>query len=182
MIRTRKNYSSLRHDWWSYLLPVFLLLTPLVSTSHADGGVVFCQRTEAPLNVTLFFTETPLRPGPVDLSVLVEKTEGHSPILDARIFIELQHEGGRIIRVEATRNQARNKLLYCNTLNLPLAGQWKMRMHVIHGNNAVEVLSDLVVAPSQSLLLSYWKLTATPAVIIILFIFNQWLRRGPFIR
>jgi hypothetical protein len=123
----------------------------------------------------------PLRRGPTDLSVLLEKSEGHSPILDAQVFIELEHDGGKIIRAEATRSQARNKLLYCSLVELPLSGRWKMRMLVRHGNNAAEVLSDLVVAPPQPLLLSYWKLTMVPPVIIILFILNQWLRRKPLI-
>jgi hypothetical protein len=33
--------------------------------------------------------------------------------LDARVLIELEHEAGTIIRAEATRSQAQNKLLYC---------------------------------------------------------------------
>src|SRR5215475_16008271 len=171
MMRTRKIYTSL----WC----MFLLLS-LVRSIRADGGVVLCQRTGAPFDITVFFAEMPLRPGLEDLSVLLEQAEGHSPILDAQVFIELEHEGGMMIRAEATRSQARNKLLYCSLIDVPLSGQWKMRVQVIHGNNAVEVLSELVVAAPQPLLLSYWKLTAAPPVIIILFIVNQWLRRRSF--
>jgi hypothetical protein len=139
---------------------------------------VLFQRPSPLFIITLFSAEMPLRPGPADISVLLEKTEGHSPILDARVFIELEHEGGTIVRAEATRSQARNKLLYCSLIDIPLSGQWKIRVHIIQGNNAAEVLTDLVVAAPQPLLLSYWKLTAAPAVIIILFIVNQWLRRS----
>jgi len=176
MIRTRKTCGSLWCHRWSHLLLVFLFLSS-VRTTRADGGVVLCQRTAAPFDITVFFTEMPLRPGPADLSVLLEQTEEHSPILDAKVFIELEHEAGMIIRAEATRTQARNKLLYCSLINVPLSGQWKVRVHVIHGNNAAELLSDLVVAAPQPLLLSYWKLTAAPPIIFILFIVNQWLRR-----
>ena len=166
---------------WPLLLVVFMSLSPLVQIARADGGIVILQRPSPPFIITLFSTEMPLRPGPADISVLLEKTEGHSPILDAQVSIELEHEGGTIIRAEATRSQARNKLLYCSLIDVPLSGQWKMRVHVIHGNNAAEVFSDLVVATPQPVLLSYWKLTAAPAVIIILFILNLWLRRKPFI-
>ena len=172
MIRARTIWVSR----WTHLLLVFLLLS-LVRTARADGGVVLCRRTGAPFDITVFLAEMPLRPGLADLSVLLEQAVGHSPILDAQVFIELEHEGGMMIRAEATRSQARNKLLYCSLIDVPLSGHWKMRVHVIHGNNAAEVRSDLVVAAPQSLLLSYWKLTATPPVIIILFIINQWLRR-----
>ena len=162
------------------LLVVFVSLSPLVQIARADGGIVIFQRASSPFIITLFSTEMPLRPGPADLSVLLEKTEGHLPILDAQVFIELEHERGTIIRAAATRTQARNKLLYCSLIDVPLSGPWKMRVHVIHGNDATEVLTDLVVAAPQPLLLSYWKLTAAPAVIIILFILNQWLRRRRF--
>jgi len=151
----------------------------LVQIARADGGIVIFQRDSSPFIITLFSTEIPLRPGPADLSVLLEKTDGHLPILDAQVFIELEHEGGTIIHAAATRSQARNKLLYCSVINIPSAGRWKISVHVIHGNNAAEVLSDLVVAAPQPLLLSYWKFTAAPPVIFILFIINQWLRGRP---
>jgi len=175
MTRTSRRVLGLR---CCFLLVVFISLSPLVQIARADGGIVICRRASSPFIITLFSTEIPLRPGPSDLSVLLEKTEGHLPILDAQVFIELEHEGGTIIRAEATRSQARNKLLYCSMINFPLAGRWKMRVHAIHGNNAAEVLSDLVVAAPQPVLLSYWKLIAAPLLIIILFILNQWLRRG----
>ena len=179
MIRTSPRVLGLR---CSLLLVIVISLSPLVQIARADGGIVICQRASAPFIITLFSTEIPLRPGPADLSVLLEKTDGHWPILDAQVFIELEHEGGTIIRAEATRSQARNKLLYCSMINFPLAGRWKMRVHAIHGNNAAEVLSDLVVTAPQPMLLSYWKFIAAPLLIIILFIMNQWLRRGRLTR
>ncbi|HEY8187509.1 MAG TPA: hypothetical protein VIF64_15665 [Pyrinomonadaceae bacterium] len=175
--RTSPRVLGLR---WSFLLVVFISLSPLVQIARADGGVVIFQRTSPPFIITMFSTEMPLRPGPADVSVLLEKTEGHSPILDAQVFIELEHEAGMIIRTEATRSQARNKLLYCSLIDVPLSGQWKMRVHVRHGNNATEMLSNLVVAAPQPVLVSYWKLFAVPPVTIVLFIINQWLRRRRF--
>ena len=160
---------------WSFPLVVFISLSPLVQIAQADGGVVIFQRASPPFTITLFSTEMPLRPGPADLSVLLEQPDGHSPILDAQVFMELEHEAGMIIRAEATRSQARNKLLYCSLINLPVAGQWNMRLHVRRGDSSAEVLSDLVVAAPQPVLLSHWELIAVPPIIIILFILNQWL-------
>lgn len=165
---------GLRLSFW---LVVVLSLSSLVQIAQADGGVILCQQTVAPFSITIFFTEMPLRPGPVDLSVLLEKTEGHAPILDADVFIELEHEGGAIVRAEATRRQARNKLLYCSLINLPAAGRWKLKVHVTNGEHRAVMLSELVVLAPQPVLLSYWKLTAAPPVIMLLFTFNQWLRR-----
>jgi hypothetical protein len=176
MIAARKICSSLWRQRGACLLLAFLFLS-FARSARADGGIVLCRRTGTPFDVTVFVAEMPLRPGLADLSVLLEQAEGHTPILDAQVIIELDHEGGTMIRAEATRSQARNKLLYCSLIDVPLSGRWKMRVHVIHGNQAAEILSDLLVAPPQALLLSYWKLTAAPPVIFILFIFNQWLRR-----
>lgn len=174
--RTSRRVLGIR---WSFLWVVLISLSPLVQIARADGGIVIFQRSSPPFIITLFSTEMPLRPGPADFSVLLEKIEGQSPILNAQVFIELEHEGGTIIRAEATRSQARNKLLYCSFIDVPFSGHWKMRVRVVHGNNAAEALGDLVVAAPQPVLFSYWKLTAGPALIIILFIINQWLRRSP---
>jgi len=160
-------------------LPVLILvlLGSFVQIARADGGVVLFQQTTAPFTITLFSTEMPLRPGVADLSVLLEQPDGRSPILDARVFIELEHETGTIIRGEATRSQARNKLLYCSLINVPKAGKWKMRLHVTQDEISAEVFGDLLVAAPQPVLFSHWKLFAFPPVIIILFLFNQSLRR-----
>ena len=165
---------------WSILLLVLISLSLITQVARADGGVVMCQRTSAPFTITLFSTETPLRPGPADLSVLLEQPDGRSPILDAQVFIELEHEAGMIIRAEATRSQARNKLLYCSLINLPAAGHWKIRLHISRSNTRAEMLSDLVVAAPQPVFLSHWELIAVPPIIIILFILNQGLRRKAF--
>jgi hypothetical protein len=177
MIRTIKLGRHILRRRWSLLIFILICVPAVIKVARADGGVVMCQRTSAPFTITLFSTEMPLRPGPADLSVLLEQPDGHSPILDAQVFMELQHEAGMIIRAEATHSQARNKLLYCSLINLPAAGQWKMRLHVKRGDSRAEMLSDLTVAAPQPVFLSHWELIAVPPIIIIMFILNQWLRR-----
>jgi hypothetical protein len=159
---------------------IFLFLGSFAQIARADGGVVLFQQTSAPFTITLFSTEMPLRPGPADLSVLLEQRDGRSPILDARVFIELEDEAGTIVHAEATRSQARNKLLYCSLINLPKSGKWKVRLHVTRGESSAEVLSDLLVAAPQPVIVSYWKLFALPPLAITLFLINQWLRRWRF--
>ena len=178
MITTRKpDRRALRYGW-SCLSLILILLATLAGIARADGGVVMCQRTSGPFTITVFSTEMPLRPGLADLSVLLEQPDEHSPILDGEVFFELTHETGMSIRAEATRSQARNKLLYCSLIDLPLAGHWKMTVRARRGHDRAEVLQDLSVAAPQPVFLSYWKLFALPVVIGLLFITNQWLR-GP---
>lgn len=156
---------------------IFVLLGSFVQIARADGGAALFQQNSASFSVTLFSTEIPLRPGLADFSVLLEQLDGRSLILDAQVSIELEHESGTIIRTEATRSQARNKLLYCSLINLPKSGKWKVRLHVTRGESSTEVLGDLLVAAPEPVLVSYWKLFALPPITITLFIINQWLRR-----
>ena len=161
-----------------FFLPVLIGLFVLVQIARADGGSVICQRTSAAFTITLFSSEMPLRSGPADLSVLLEQPVAQTPILDARVFIALEHESGAIIRTEATRDQARNKLLYCSLLTLPKSGRWKTSLHVVRGNEKADLVYDLFVAAPPSVLLCHWKLISLPPVIIVLFIINQSLRRN----
>ena len=162
----------------SRLLLVALSLSAPVWTVRADGGVVLWQQTSGPFTVTLFSTELPLRPGPSDISVLVERPGGHSPVMDARVFVELKNEGGMMVNAEATHDQARNKLLYCSLINLPAAGRWKMKLNVSRGGERAEASGDLNVAEPRPVLLPYWELIAFPPIVMILFLVNQWLRRS----
>src|SRR5262245_48545894 len=177
MIGMAKSDERVLGSRLTLLVSLLILLSMLTPVSQADGGVVMCQRISVPFDITLFVNEMPLRPGPADISVLIERTNEHSAILDAHVFIELEHQTGAIILAEATRSQARNKLLYCSLINLPASGKWKIRVHVKHGNDVAEMVNDLVVAAPTPLLIFYWKLFAIPPITITLFIINQWLRR-----
>jgi hypothetical protein len=99
------------------------------------------------------------------------------PIVDARVFLELENGAGKTVRAEATHRLARNKLLYCSLINLPEAGHWKMKITIEYGDERAEVLDHLMVANPQPMLLAYWKLITFPPMVIILFIINHWLRR-----
>jgi hypothetical protein len=160
----------------SRLLLVALSLSTPSLVARADGGVVLWQQTTGPFTVTLFSTEMPLRPGPADISVLLERPGGHSPVMDARVFIELENEGGMTVNAEATHNQARNKLLYCSLMNLPAAGRWKMKLNVSRGGERAEASGDLNIAEPRPVLLPYWGLISFPPVVMILFLINQRLR------
>src|ERR1044072_7717154 len=162
----------------SRLLLVALSLSTPVCIVRADGGVVLWQQTTGPFTVTLFSTELPLRPGPADISVLIERPGGHSPAMDARVFIELENQGGMPVSASATHDQARNKLLYCSLISLPAAGRWKMKLNVSRGGERAEASGDLNAAEPQPVLLPYWELISFPPVIMVLFLINQWLRRS----
>jgi hypothetical protein len=178
MMRSRKSGRQLTVHLILRMLFIVVFVSTLTGSVRADGGIVLWQRTTGPVRVTAFATETPLRTGPADISFLVERAGESRPIVDAQVFIELQNEVGATVRAEATHRQAQNKLLYCSLINLPEAGHWKMKIIVEHGGDKAELLEHLAVSQPQPMLFAYWKLLVFPPMIIILFLINQWLRRG----
>ena len=159
-------------------LLLFVIFVPTLSVGvQADGGIVLWQRTTGPFIVTVFTTETPLRVGQADISILLENVGDSRPVVDAEVFIELENEAGATVSAEATHRQAQNKLLYCSLIDLPEAGSWKAKIIVKEGGETGEALGDLTVIRAQPMFFAYWKLLAFPPVIIVLFIINQWLSK-----
>jgi hypothetical protein len=162
-------------------LPLIVSILMMGVSIRADGGSVLWQRTMGSITVTAFITQSPLRPGPADISFLVENNEQSRPLLDAQVFVTFQSETSVTMRTEATHSQARNKLLYCALIDLPQPGHWKMTLFVVHAKERLEFESDLAVSQPQSPLIAHWKLMAFPFTIAILFIFQQglaWKRIG----
>jgi hypothetical protein len=160
------------------VLLVAVIVIAVTNNVQADGGIVLWQRITGSFTVTVFATQAPLRAGPADISILVEDAGEPRAVMDARVFIELQHDADATVTAEATHRQARNKLLYCSLISLPEAGNWKLKIIVEHDGERAETMGDLTVDRPLPMLLSYWKLIAFPPVVMILFIINQWLCRS----
>ena len=156
------------------LLSIWLLTRSVL----ADGGEVLCQRTSDSIVMTVFSAQRPLRTGPSDISFLVESAVDSHPILDARVFVELESESGRSLHAEATRALARNKLLYCCLLDLPEPGHWTMKVIVKRGTGRSVLIHHLQVTAHQPMLLAHWKLLILPPLLTFLFMANQFLQRG----
>ena len=174
------SYRDRRFGWHalSRVLLTAISVSTLAVIARADGGVVLWQRASGPFMVTVFSTETPLRVGQEDISVLVENVGDSRPVVDAQVFIELENDAGAIVRVEATHSRTQNKLLYCSLINLTDAGNWKAKIKVTEGGETAETLGDLMVIGAQPMLFAYWKLLAFPPVVVFLFIINQWLGKN----
>jgi hypothetical protein len=159
-----------------YSILALLSIWFLTRSVLADGGEVLCQRTSDSVVVTVFSAQTPLRTGTSDISFLVERAADSHPILDARVFVELESESGKTLHAEATRALARNKLLYCCLLDLPEAGHWTMKVLIKRGTERSTMIHHLQVAEPQPPILAYWKLLLFPPLLTFLFIANQFLR------
>ena len=92
----------------------------------------------------MFTAPTPLRVGPVDVSVLLQVD--HTPVLDADVRVALRAPG--LDRTAAaTRAAATNKLFYAALLDVPEPGRWTLEARVRAGEHAATVSCEVDVAP-----------------------------------
>ena len=106
------------------ILLITLLLVAIPLGVMADSGIVRASAIDGPWRLTVFSEPTPLRAGPVDLSVLVQQAQNDTPVLDATVSLMLEHPETEVssILVEATREAASNRLLYSAKFELPTPG------------------------------------------------------------
>jgi hypothetical protein len=169
-------------------LPFFVLLTVAgvlggiqTAWSH-HGGEVYLMEEAGPFLITVFTDPTPLRAGPVDISVMVQVGERGRPILSAAVTVRLQeHDTDRPpIIIPALRQHSTNKLLYAALIDLPAPGRWELQVNVQQGSVSARVVGALTVAPPLPVLVSYWAHLLLLPVVIGLVTLHQWLsqRRG----
>jgi len=160
------------------LFLLVLLLHP--ATALGDGGIVRVSEEAGRWRITLFSSPTPLRAGPIDLSVLVQDPATDASVLDAIVNLMLQplDDQADMILVEATRADATNKLLYAALVDLPAPGRWQVDVAVQVGDDGGRITTTLVADDPIPAMLSLWTWLAIPAIVIVLFLCNQWLARS----
>jgi hypothetical protein len=154
------------------------MLAALVpGAADADGGVVRLSQHAGPYAVTVFTSPTPLRPGPIDVSVLVQDGHSGDVVTDAAVTVTLRagDEPSRQVRGAATRAQATNKLLYAALLDLPAAGSWQVEVGIDRRDTPAAVSFAVDAAPALPPWRAYWPYFALPALAIALYALHQWL-------
>jgi hypothetical protein len=156
-----------------------LLLTLLArSALFGDGGTLQLRGETPDLVVTVFTSPAPLTAGPADVSVLLQKRETSEPILDAEVSIVMRTlASGSEIRVQATREQAQNKLLYAAPLTLGESGTWRIEVNILRFGVKSQINGTIWAAPNQQKLETYWSYLAFPPLTVLLFIVREWLVR-----
>ena len=148
--------------------------------AFADGGTVQFHKQAGPFEVTLFSSPTPLRAGRADLSVMVQKASDKSTIQNATVTIHLKKStADNVVEVvaPATHAKATNKLLYAAELTLPSPGQWQVSVDLNALGTTVTASGQIEVLSPQAPAATYWGYFALIPFVILLFIFNRWLRR-----
>lgn len=157
-----------------------LVLAVLLAAAAArgDGGLIRLNESAGPFVVSVFTAPTPLRVGPIDVSVLVQNAVDHAPVLDAEVQVTLR--AADIERTTAaTHAAATNKLLYAASLDVPEPGRWSLVAEVRAGAHDVAVSCAIDVAPPPPPVVAFWPYLALPGVLIALFAVHQWLKARP---
>jgi RsiW-degrading membrane proteinase PrsW (M82 family) len=156
-------------------LLALVVLAP--APASGDGGTVRLVERSGGFVITVFSAPEPLRVGPADLSVLVQDEADAAPVLDARISLEAVPPAGAagVVRLEATRAHATNKLLYATPFTPELPGAWTLGVRVQRGTDVAEARTVLPVGPARSGLWSLWPYLALPPAAVALYALAAWL-------
>lgn len=164
--------------WSSATLAFVVLLLP--ASAPGDGGTVRLLERSGPFVITVFSAPEPVRVGLADVSVLVQDRAAGTPVLDARVALRAVPPSGvqaPAVRLQATRDQATNKLLYAASFAPGEPGAWDLQVTVQRGPDVAEVRCTLPVARARRGLASIWPYLALPPAVIALYALHAALAR-----
>jgi hypothetical protein len=150
----------------------------LAALAMADGGALQWRERAGPYTVTVFTAPVPLRPGPVDFSVMVQRAADNEVVLDAAVALQLTKSGEADIRGEATHSLATNKLLYSISLSPPTPGMWRVEVHVRGAVGDASTAGSIRLLETESAVWNYWPYFAVVPVFVCLFIMNRYLKKS----
>ena len=162
----------------SCLLPVFVLFV-FPSLAMADGGTVSLSERRGNYRLTVFTAPTPLRAGPVDVSVLIQDATTGEPASDVQVMMKATWRGSPDLAVHhpATTEAATNKLFYAATFDLPEPGWYVLEVSVTGARGEAQVHFEREAAAPLPAFLTFWPWVAWPVVVILLFSIHQFLVR-----
>jgi hypothetical protein len=172
----------LRHHRLASCLLSFCGLFVVPSLALADGGTIRLSERRGDYRLTVFTTPTPVRAGPVDVSVLVQDSDTGEPVSDVQVMIKATLRGSPALAIQhpATTEAATNKLYHAANFDLPEPGWYALVVSVAGTRGEVWVRLELEAASPLPAFLALWPWVAWPVVVILLFGIHQLLvRRRP---
>ena len=166
------------------LVLAYLSLGLCNQSVRADGGTLRLSRCEGPYRISVFTKPTPLRAGPVDISVLVQDAITADVDLGATVMVSITPAGrnGQPMYQTATSKAATNKLLRAAVFDLPEPGHWSVEVEVQGEQGSARVHSVLEAAGRLPRWPAMASWIAWPVPVIVLFSIHQvlvWRQRRP---
>lgn len=162
-----------------------------ITSGFADGGVVLARQVVNGLDLTVFASPSPLRAGPVDVSVLVQNPENGAAVLDAQVAVSWSSkssdspdwmppcctmDSGRE-KIPATRGHSQNQFLYSAIVPIRSAGSSELVIRVEAAGRKALLSSDVTALPPQAPAQAYWPFLALPPFAVAGFALHQRLSR-----
>jgi hypothetical protein len=161
--------------------PALILLVMALGpgVAHGDGGAVRLSQQAGPYRVTVFTAPTPLRAGPVDVSVFVQDGAGGEPLPDVTVRITLTPAGrsGQALEARASREAATNKLFQAATFDLATPGPWQLVTAVEGPRGEARCVCEIEVEAPPPRWVELWPWFAWPVVPVVLYALHQVLGR-----
>jgi hypothetical protein len=147
--------------------------------AHGDGGAVRLSQQAGPYRVTVFTAPTPLRAGPVDVSVFVQDGAGRETLPDVTVRITLTPAGrpGQPLEARASHEAATNKLFQAATFDLPGPGRWQLVVTVEGPRGEARCACEIEAEAPPPRWAELWPWFAWPVVPVVLYVLHQVLGR-----
>lgn len=164
---------------FSMLRLLALVLFLPVGDLYADGGVVRLSQRRGRYQITAFTSPTPVRVGPVDISVFVQDAATGEPVPGARILVRAmpRDRPEEAIQQPASNDKATNKLFQAAILDLSEPGWWDVALVLDGLGEWGELSFEMVVDEPLPRLWEMAPWIAWPGVAILLFLMHQGLLR-----
>ena len=154
-----------------------LVLSPCLV--RADGGTLCLLERASGYQVAVSTSPTPLRTGPIDISVLVQDASTGVQVPRARVVVRLRRRGTTepALQYEATTEAATNKLFHAAKFELPEPGRWDVEVRIDGPLGPARVRCEVEAAAPLPRWLEVWPWVGWPALAILLFCVHQRLVR-----
>jgi hypothetical protein len=122
--------------------------------------------------IAVFTDPTPLRAGPVDVSVLVQDaaTKQALPQAQVTVWVGQSARGRAAVPYPATTAAATNKLLHAALFELPEAGWWELEVVVQGPMGPARVRFAVEAAEPSPRWVAFWPWVSWPALVILLLV------------
>jgi hypothetical protein len=161
-------------------IAIACLLVVLAGTvARADGGAVRLSEKRGDYLITVFTSPTPLRAGPVDISVFVQDAGTGESVTTGQVMVRATPRGrpDEAIQRPATTEAATNKLYRGAVVDLPEPGWWDVDITIDGLREPVQVRAELEAGPQLPHWRSLWLWISWPAAVVVLYGVHRWLVR-----
>jgi hypothetical protein len=155
------------------IIGLLLLLSFILHPSsfvRADGGALRLRERAGGYQIAVFSSPTPVRAGPVDISVLVQDAATGEWLPETQVTVRLTARGsGEHLEYPATTETATNKLFRAAEFQLPEPGWWDVAVAVEGPHGPAVIRFEILADEPSPRWLDQWPWFAWPAVAVALF-------------